>query len=87
MCIATTTASLDALTVAKAADAKLIVVLSGDNDDIVDTLQYFKRHANLEGVDLAGVIVNKVKDVDDLILKGMKDVSGYHISVADPNRF
>ena len=36
--------NLDALTIAKAADAKLIVVVSGDNDDIVDDFQYFKEH-------------------------------------------
>ena len=57
--------NLDALTVAKAADAKLIVVVSGDNDDIVDDLQYFKKHTSLKGIDFAGVVVNKVKDVDD----------------------
>lgn len=57
--------NLDALTVAKAADAKLIVVVSGDNDDIIDDLQYFKKHTSLKGIDFAGVVVNKVKDVDD----------------------
>jgi len=57
--------NLDALTIAKAADAKLIVVVSGDNDDIVDDLQYFKKHTSLKGIDFAGVVVNKVKDVDD----------------------
>ena len=46
--------NLDALTVAKAADSKLIVVVSGDNDDIVDDLQYFKKHTSLEGIDFAG---------------------------------
>jgi len=56
---------LDALTIAKATEAKLIVVVSGDNDDIIDEIQYFKDHNRLEGVDFAGVIVNKVKDVDD----------------------
>jgi BioD-like phosphotransacetylase family protein len=57
--------NLDALTVAKAADAKLIVAVSGDNDDIIDDLQYFKKHTSLKGIDFAGVVVNKVKDVDD----------------------
>ncbi len=57
--------NLDALTVAKAAKAQLVIVVSGDNDDIVDDIQYFKDHNRLKGVDLAGVIVNKVKDVED----------------------
>ncbi len=57
--------NLDALTIAKAADAKLIVVVSGDSDDIADDLLYFKQHTSLKGIDFAGVVVNKVKDVDD----------------------
>jgi len=57
--------NLDALTVAKATDAKLIAVVSGDNDDIIDNIQYFKDHNRLEGIDFAGIVVNKVKDVDD----------------------
>ncbi len=59
------TVNLDALTIAKAADAKLIVVVSGDSDDIADDLLYFKQHTSLKGIDFAGVVVNKVKDVDD----------------------
>jgi BioD-like phosphotransacetylase family protein len=59
------TVNLDALTIAKAADAKLIVVVSGDNDDIADELLYFKQNTSLKGIDFAGVVVNKVKDVDD----------------------
>lgn len=59
------TVNLDALTIAKAADAKLIVVASGDSDDIADELFYFKQHTSLKGIDFAGVVMNKVKDVDD----------------------
>ena len=59
------TVNLDALKIAKAADAKLIVVVSGESDDIADELLYFKKHTSLQGIDFAGVVVNKVKDVDD----------------------
>ncbi|MEE8341174.1 MAG: AAA family ATPase, partial [Candidatus Neomarinimicrobiota bacterium] len=59
------TVNLDALTIAKATGAKLIVVASGDSDDIADDLLYFKQHTSLEGIDFAGVVVNKVKDVDN----------------------
>ncbi len=59
------TVNLDALTIAKASGAKLIVVASGESDDIADELLYFKQHTSLEGIDFAGVVVNKVKDVAD----------------------
>ena len=59
------TVNLDALTIAKVSDAKLIVVASGESDDIADDLLYFKQHTSLKGIDFAGVVVNKVKDIDD----------------------
>ena len=59
------TVNLDALNVAKATGAKLIVVVSGESDEIADQLMYFKQHVDLAEIDFSGVVVNKVKDVDD----------------------
>lgn len=72
---------LDALTVAKATDARLIVVISGNNDDIIDELQYFKDHNRLEGVDFAGVVINKVRDVDDFKMVYEELISGIGINL------
>ena len=73
--------NLDALTIAKATDSKLIVVVSGENDDIIDDLQYFKKHTSLEGIDFAGVVVNKVKDVDDFKMVYEELLSGIGINL------
>ncbi|MBD3235880.1 MAG: AAA family ATPase [Candidatus Eisenbacteria bacterium] len=56
---------LDALTVAQHAEAQLLLVASGPEDEILDDLQFFKHHIDLRGVPLIGAIANQVKDPDD----------------------
>jgi uncharacterized protein len=56
---------LDAISLARQLDAPLIVVASGDEDMILDDLIFLKKHLNLNGVRLKGVIINKVPNVAD----------------------
>ncbi|MBN2254675.1 MAG: AAA family ATPase [Deltaproteobacteria bacterium] len=57
--------NLDAVSVARYTGGKLVIVVSGDDDMIMDDLSFVKRHVDLSPVDFRGVIVNKVKDPDD----------------------
>ena len=57
--------NLDALTITKISGAKLVIVASGNNDDILDNLTYLMRNVSLKGIDCAGVVINKVKDIED----------------------
>ncbi len=56
---------LDAISIALQMDAPLIVVASGDENTILDDLIFLKRHVQLGGVRLKGVIINKVVNVTD----------------------
>jgi len=56
---------LDAISIARQLDAPLIVVVSGDEDTIHDDLVFLKKHVNLNGVCLKGVIINKVSNIAD----------------------
>lgn len=56
---------LDTLSLAKYTGAKLFIVVSGDDDSILDDLLFLKRHVNLGGVDLKGVIINKVQNLEE----------------------
>jgi BioD-like phosphotransacetylase family protein len=40
-------------------------VASGEEDTIIDDLLFLKRHVDLAGVKLAGVIINKVQHLDE----------------------
>lgn len=56
---------LDAVSVAKCLDGKLLLVVSGDEDSIVDDIAFVKKYVDFKKVHTAGVIVNKVHDVHD----------------------
>ncbi|NQU27383.1 MAG: AAA family ATPase, partial [Candidatus Marinimicrobia bacterium] len=56
---------LDALTIAKNLAGKLIIILSGDNDQILDDSIFLKRFMNLNDLNFGGVIINKVRDVEE----------------------
>ena len=56
---------LDALTIAKNLSGKLIIILSGDNDQILDDSIFLKRYVNLNDLNFGGVIINKVRDVEE----------------------
>ena len=59
------TVHLDAVSICKAIGGTLYVVTHGNDDKIVDDLTFLKKGINLEGVDFGGVIINKVKDVEN----------------------
>ncbi|MFA5794672.1 MAG: DRTGG domain-containing protein [Candidatus Brocadiia bacterium] len=58
-------AGLDPISVAKYINGRLYIIISGNEDTIIDNATFLKNHVNLKGVDFGGVIINKVKNVDD----------------------
>ncbi len=55
---------LDAISIAKAIGGTLIIVTHGNHDKIMDDLTFLKKNVDLEDVDLGGVIINKVQDME-----------------------
>ena len=72
---------LDALTIAKNTGAKLIIVASGNNDIVLDSLTYLMHNVRLEGVDLAGIVINKVKDIEDFKMKYEDSITNLGINI------
>jgi uncharacterized protein len=56
---------LDAVSLARHTGARLVIVVSGDEGVILDDATFIKRHLHLEGIEFAGIIINKVQDLDD----------------------
>ena len=56
---------LDPLTVARSTGAKLLLIVSGSDEAIIDDITFLTKCVNTDNVDLVGVIVNKVKDVEN----------------------
>ncbi|MHA2225417.1 MAG: AAA family ATPase [Candidatus Hodarchaeales archaeon] len=56
---------LDPLTIARNTGAKLLLVLSGPDECIIDDITFLKNCVITEDINLIGVIINKIKDVDE----------------------
>jgi BioD-like phosphotransacetylase family protein len=72
---------LDAATVARTLGARLVVVASGSDDEVVDDLAFLEARVDLAGADLAGVVVNKVLDVEDFKATHLPELSRLGIKV------
>lgn len=57
--------NLDAVSVTKSIDGKLLIVVSGDDDCVLDDLKFIEKYIKLEGVDFGGVIINKISDIEE----------------------
>ena len=56
---------LDILSLAKLIGSKLLIVISGDENTIVDDILFLKKYIDLGGVNLGGMIINKVENLDE----------------------
>ncbi|HSV97641.1 MAG TPA: DRTGG domain-containing protein [Spirochaetota bacterium] len=56
---------LDAVSLAQNIGGKLIVVVSGNDDSIVDDIMFIKNYVGLGKVEFGGAIINKVHDLED----------------------
>ena len=60
-----TSIGLDPISVAKSIGAKAVLVLHGNEDVLLDDLNFFREYLNISGVDFRGVIFNKVQDREE----------------------
>ena len=56
---------LDPISVARALQAKLVIVSAGNEDSVMDDLWFLKNHLNLHDVNFGGVIINKIQSTED----------------------
>jgi BioD-like phosphotransacetylase family protein len=56
---------LDPISVAKYIDAKLVIVIDGHLETLIDDAIYVKNYLDMTGVAFKGIIFNKVRDVED----------------------
>lgn len=57
--------NLDTLEITKVLGAKLLLVLSGKEENILDQVVFVGNRIDSSGVGIEGIIVNKVQDIDD----------------------
>lgn len=73
--------NLDALSIARFTGGRLIVVAGGEDSEILDDVIFVKKYVDTAGIDLAGVILNKVKDVEDFKTSNLEVINALDIKV------
>jgi len=56
--------NLDPVSIAKYIDGTLVIVVSGDNDSIIDDIKFIEKYMKIIDADFGGVIINKVTDIE-----------------------
>jgi uncharacterized protein len=56
--------NLDPVSIAKYVDGKLVIVVSGDNDSIIDDIKFIEKYMKIIDANFGGVIINKVTDIE-----------------------
>lgn len=60
-----TSVYLDAISVAKSIEGKLLIMVSGDEDTIIDDMSFLTKYIRMDGLSFIGVVINKVVNIDD----------------------
>jgi len=66
--------NLDAVSVARALNAELMMVISGSEGSIADDIAFIKVHLNLKGINFKGVIINQIHDLEDFKATALPDI-------------
>ena len=72
---------LDPLSVTKYLDGELLLVVSGDEDTVIDDITFIKKYVDIAGVDFRGVVINKVHDVKDFQDVYLDSITGLDVDV------
>jgi BioD-like phosphotransacetylase family protein len=60
-----TSVYLDAISLTKIVEGQLIIMVSGDEDTIIDDMSFLKKYIRMDGFHFMGVVINKVVNIDN----------------------
>ena len=72
---------LDVLSIAEYIKGKLIIIINGSEHDILDDIYFVKKYLDMKKSDFAGVIINKVADVDDFKNTYLDEIKALGVNV------
>ena len=76
-----TSVNLDAISLAAHLDARFVLVSGGSESTIVDDIAFVKRYVDVGGIDFAGVIINKVRNLEEYRSTHLEDVNALGVRV------
>jgi BioD-like phosphotransacetylase family protein len=57
--------NLDPVSIAKYVDGKLVIVVSGTSDSVLDDIKFIEKYMKIKNINFGGVIINKINDVEE----------------------
>ena len=72
---------LDPIAVTNYMDGKLIIVLRGNADKIIDDIIFLKKVIDVSNINFSGVILNQIQDVDELKQTYLSEIDKLGINV------
>ncbi len=72
---------LDGISLAEHLECKMVLVISGDDDTIMDDIVFLQKHMDLHKDRLLGIVINKVHDVEDFKISYLPAVKNTGIPV------
>ena len=72
---------LDALSIARWTGGELVMVVSGDENTVIDDLAFLRRSVDLSGIKLKGVVITKVLDLEDFKATYLDKVTSMEVPV------
>ncbi len=72
---------MDAISLAKCLDAKMVMIIHGDENTILDDISFLKRYIDLTGVKFGGVIINQIPNLDDFTETRMPEIKEMGVPV------
>jgi len=72
---------MDPVSVARITKSRLVLVVEGNENKILDDVSFIKSHLDLQGVDFGGILVNKVPNVDDFKSTYLAEVESLGVPV------
>jgi uncharacterized protein len=72
---------LGSLSLAKHTGGRLVVVVTGDDDSVVDNIAFLHKYLDSSALDFAGVIINKVSNPQEFKLNQLKEIEAIGVKV------
>lgn len=72
--------NLDPVSMADSIDGKLVIVVSGETDCVLDDIKFIEKYL-IKDVHFGGVLINKIKDLDDFKTSCVPDINKMGIDI------
>ncbi len=76
-----TSVYLDPIFITKSIDGKLVLVVDGRSEACIDDITFVKKYIDMKNINFAGIVINKVKDVEDFKQTYLDEISAMGINV------